>query len=80
MKLYKTTCATEDGSQKFSEFASSASDASKARTRLKKAGMYDINTEEVDVPTTRSELIVFLNKMNAHESWMPAAVGDALSK
>ena len=80
MKLYKTTCADEDGSQKFSEFASSASDASKARTRLKKAGMYDINTEEVDVPTTRSELIVFLNKMSAHDSWMPAAVGDALSK
>ena len=36
MKLYKTTCANEDGSKKFSEFASSASDASKARTRLKK--------------------------------------------
>lgn len=80
MKLYKTTCTNEDNSKQFAEFASSASDASKARTRLKKAGLWDIKTEEVEVPTTRSELIVFLNKMSAHESWVPAAVTDALSK
>ena len=75
MKLYKTTCnnhnvdAVDDY---FTEFASSASDASKARTRLKKAGMRGVATEEVEVATTRSELIVFLNKLTAHESWTSA--------
>lgn len=78
MKLYKTTATNEENTQKFSEFASSASDASKVRTRLKRAGLWDVKTEEVEVDTTRQGLIVFLNKMMAHKSWIPDAVLDAL--
>lgn len=80
MKLYKTTCKSEDGSQKFCEFASSADAASKARTRLKKEGMWDIETEEVDVLTDRASLVRFLNKLGAHKSWIPGDVAKALAK
>lgn len=82
MKLYKTTCNNynvDAADGYFVEFASSASDASKARTRLKKVGMLRINTDEVEVGTTRAELIVFLNKLTAHESWIPDAVTKALT-
>lgn len=68
MKLYKTTCQSEFGSQKFYEFASSADGASKARTRLKKAGLWEVKTEEVDLNTDRTSLINFLNKLGSHES------------
>ncbi len=75
MKLYKTL-ARDPLCGRCIEFASSAGDASKARTRLKKAGLVDIKTEEVEVETTRVGLISFLNKMLAHESW----AADALAK
>lgn len=83
MKLYETTSAiyADDESvahRSFTEFASSADAASKSRTRLKKLGHLDIGTVEVEVPTTRTELIAFLNKRLAHESWVPAAVSDKL--
>lgn len=71
MKLYKTTATlvSSDADDKvFHEFASNASDASKARTRLKKASLIKISTEEVDVLTDRASLIVFLNKLTGHES------------
>ena len=83
MKLYKTTCIdnTPDAADNFLiEFSSSASDASKARTRLKKEGLRKIVTDEINIETTRSELIIFLNKMTAHVSWVPVAVAAALSR
>lgn len=82
MKMYKTVCvtpATDDTDKVYVEFASSADAASKARTRLKKEGMEAIKTEEVEVPTTRTELIAFLNGMLAHKSWVPGAVADKLT-
>ncbi|HOU64602.1 MAG TPA: hypothetical protein PK861_01040 [Thermomonas sp.] len=81
MKLYKTTAtlvSTEADDKVFHEFASSANDASKARTRLKKAGLIKIDTDEVDVLTDRASLIVFLNKLTGHKSATVAAVADAL--
>lgn len=77
MKLYMTS-ATDLNLKGWSEFASSATDASKVRTRLKKEGLCDIVTTEVEVGTTRNELIAFLNKMSAHKSWIPAAVAEKL--
>jgi hypothetical protein len=71
MKLYQTSAtlvSTDADDRVFHEFASSASDASKARTRLKKEGLILISTDEVEVDTTRSALIVFLNKLTGHES------------
>lgn len=82
MKLYKTTAtlvSTEADDKVFHEFASSAGDASKARTRLKKAGLIKIDTGEVDVLTDRASLILFLNKLTGHESAAVAA-GHAISK
>jgi hypothetical protein len=74
MKLYQTTSTSVGDDRVFTEFATSATDASKARTRLKKAYQVAIETTEVDVTTTRSELVVFLNKLTAHESWVSSAV------
>lgn len=76
MKLYKVTCTSPEG-KPFAEFTSSEGAASKVRTRLKKLGMRDISKEEVQVETDRAGLIVFLNKLGAHESWIPDAVADA---
>ena len=83
MKLYKTTCldikSSECDNIVYTEFSSSASDASKARTRLKKEGLLKVVTDEIEIGTKRSELIIFLNKMTAHTSWAPVAVAAAIS-
>ena len=71
MKLYKTTCQSEDGLQKFCKFTSSADGASRARIRLKKIGMRNVKTEEVEVATDRTSLIAFLNALGGHESATP---------
>lgn len=79
MKLYKTIAgSSSDDSLNFSEFASSASEASKARTRLKKEGLVEVKTEEVDINTDRQSLIRFLNSLTAHESCTLAAVTEKL--
>ncbi len=77
MKLY-CTVSTTDGFQAeaFNEYTSSASDASKARTRLKKLGHKNIETAEVEVPTTRAGLIRFLNNVSAHVSWVVEPVAQ----
>lgn len=82
MKLYKTAAtlvSTDADDRVFHEFASSAGDASKARTRLKKAGLVKTSTEEVDVLTDRQRLIQFLNRLTGHESCVPGMVAEALS-
>ena len=82
MKLYKTAAtlvSTDADDRVFHEFASSAGDASKARTRLKKEGLIKISTEEVDVLTDRQSLIRFLNRLTGHGSCVPGMVSEALS-
>lgn len=81
MKIYCTKSEFDDHNnetRKYEEFTSSAGDASKARTRLKKLKHEDVKTEELDVPTTRTELIAFLNKRSAHESWTAQVVAEKL--
>ena len=78
MKLYKTFAGDPDSTRNFIEFASSASDAIKARTRLKKEGLIDINTEEVDINTDRQSLIRFINSLTAHSSCTLQLVTDTL--
>ena len=71
MKLYRTTYLND--TVKHAEFATSAGGASKIRTRLKKLAKDEpisgVKTEEVDVPTTRADLVMFLNGQMAHSSW-----------
>ena len=71
MKLYRTTYLND--TIKHAEFASSGDGASKIRTRLKRLAkeepISNVQTAEVDVPTTRTELIAFLNESMAHGSW-----------
>lgn len=74
MKIYEVISSFDnpddsDDDVRYTEFASSNDAASKIRTRLKKLNHTDIKINEIDVPTTRTELILFLNKRMAHESW-----------
>lgn len=90
MKLYKTSfthLVASDNARGFTayeyhEFASSAGDASKTRTRIKKeiskSDLENLKTEEVEVATTRTELIKFLNGLTAHESWAAPVVAEKL--
>lgn len=64
MNLYLTSSISPLG-MPFTEFASSDSNASKVRTRLKKAQHTDIGTIAHEVPTTRTGLIEFLNSQFA---------------
>ncbi len=79
MKLYKTTSVDVVADKDYAEYTTSADAASKARTRLKKEHHSDVKTEEIDVPTTRTELTAFLNGISAHPSWKPQAVADKLT-
>ena len=78
MKIYETKSHhVSDDSGHFEtthyrEFTSSASDASKARTRLKKLKHEDIVTTEVEVDPTRSGILAFLNERMAEPSWTTA--------
>lgn len=71
MKLHCTTY-TVNGID-YAEFATSGAGASKIRTRLKRLNktndVTSVATEEADVPTTRTELVAFLNGLKAHVSW-----------
>lgn len=83
MKLYETKSFVTDPETNqavdYREYSSSASDASKVRTRLKATKVHlEIKTEEVEIDTTRSGIITFLNTRMAHESWAAPAVADKL--
>ncbi len=87
MKLYETksmtvvddeTCEGCFHTTHFREYASSASDASKARTRLKKLDHEQIVTAEVEIDPTRSGIIKFLNERSAHETWVVDPVTEKL--
>lgn len=76
MKMYQTTSFHE---RNYCEFCSSATDASKIRTRLKKLDHHNIVTEEVDVPAKRTDLIRFLNDLTAHPTWVVRVVATKLA-
>lgn len=81
MKLYVTTSEVDLDSgavQKFFEYTSSAGDASKARTRLKKLKHEKISTVEVEVDTTRTGLIKYLNGLMADPTWIVEPTAAAL--
>lgn len=78
MKLYKTTGGEDHLT--FTEVASSSSDASKARTRLKKAGLEDVKTEEIEVEPTRSGIIALVNSISAHPSCLAEQTAEKLAK
>lgn len=65
MKLYKTKYVNDDakGNKYGSKWSTSAGAASKDRTALKKDGMREIETEEVEVDTRRDNLVTFLNAL-----------------
>lgn len=90
MKLYMTTyfltpIETDQSLRKYAEFSSSQDGASKVRTRLKALAkndldcdFTDIESREVDVPTTRTDLIKFLNGQMAHPSWVATPAAEKL--
>ena len=61
MNLYKTTYDDDAVPSSRASWAKSATDASKGRTSLKKAGMTKITTAEVEVPTNKAGLLEWLN-------------------
>jgi hypothetical protein len=64
MKLYETKSISGDDTN-FTEFTSSASDASKVRTKLKGLGHLKPSTQEVEIDPTRAGIIAFLNERMA---------------
>lgn len=78
MNLHRVQYIVDD--KHYTEFATSGDGASKIRTRVKKLGGLVKESDQVDVNTTRADLVTFLNKQMAHESFVPAAVADGLEK
>ncbi len=64
MKLYQTSAQTGADSHE-ATWTTSAGAASKEKTAFKKRGFEFIDINEVDVPTTRTDLVAFLNKSGA---------------
>jgi hypothetical protein len=60
MKLYQTTAQTGADSFKVS-WNGSGADASKQRSAFKKEGLKSVSTEEIDVPTNKTDLLAWLN-------------------
>jgi hypothetical protein len=86
MKLYETkshvVTQLEDSDEyetvHYREYTSSAGDASKARTRLKKLEHESITTTEVEIDTSRAGIIKFLNERSAHATWVVDPTAAAL--
>jgi propanediol utilization protein len=77
MNLHRVTYIIND--RKYTEFSSSAAGAASIRARVKKEGKIH-GTSEIEVATTRAELIAFLNSLTAHESHIPPAVANHLTE
>lgn len=61
MKLYKTIGVNDETSAKF-HWDGTQADAAKRRKELKSSGDFGkVSTEEVDVPTSKAELLAWLN-------------------
>lgn len=63
MNLYKTTGKANDVNAVL--WSGSLADASKSRVAMKKSGGKNVETVEVDVPTSKQDLIAFLNSSKA---------------
>lgn len=61
MRLYRTDYIDDEIEQRKRSWTGSLAAASKDRVALKKEGMREINTVEIDVPTSKTELLDFLN-------------------
>ena len=61
MQLYKTTYANEDGSV-MTSYQGSQTEASKARTSIKKDGYGKPETQTINIPTAKGPLIEWLNE------------------
>ena len=76
MKLHRISYTLND--QDFTEFASSGVGAGKIRARVKKLKADVTSSDEVEVDPGRTGLIMFLNQLMAHESYVPEAVAANL--
>lgn len=64
MKLYKITMLDNDSNRFVVSWTTSEGDASKIKTAAKKADKTaEPEFEAVEVPTTRTELVAFLNEL-----------------
>lgn len=66
MRLYKTTylCDGDKGvTTQQGVYDGTLAEASKQRVALKKDGMRNIETKEVDVPTDKAGLMAYLNEL-----------------
>lgn len=61
MLIYKTVVTTDDPEHRAVSWQASQTEASKARSALKKMG-YKPTTATVDIPTAKGPLIEWLNK------------------
>lgn len=62
MRLYKTTYVAPGEGVTRINWSGTQADAREDRKELKSSGYDDIETEEVDVPTSKAELLEFLNE------------------
>lgn len=65
MRLYKTTFlddAADPGRNECASWAGTQAEAASDRKKHKTAGMREIETEEVDVPTDKKGLLQFLSQ------------------
>lgn len=65
MRLYLTSYLDDQKNDTIQQgvFDGTQSDASKRRGALKKDGMRNVETKEVDVPTDKAGLMGYLNKL-----------------
>lgn len=64
MRLYLTSYIDEQNDNAHQGvYHGTQSDASKSRVALKKEGMRNIETKDVDVPTDKAGLMAYLNKL-----------------
>ena len=61
MRLYLTSYIDDESAKVKRTFTGTQADASKGRVALKKDGMREIETKEVEVPTDKAGLIGYLN-------------------
>ena len=61
MKLYKTTGEIRPGENADALWAGNQADAAKARKLLKAEHLFFVETEEINVPTDKAGLLIWLN-------------------
>lgn len=61
MKLYRTKGTDDEGQVKY-RWDGTQADAGKQRKDMKQEGFTDVETDDVDVPTSKAELLAWLNE------------------